>query len=179
MNTSEQYKLYINDRGNFILGHREGYYTMLDAEPAAAEIAHFASRGMVDYMLEDYDDGFKPAAYLCKIDFAAMRAEDIADSMAEGYIRYMNTRRRHPGHITAALYNIGFYFETESAGEGYELRQIPTYYLPYLVNGDKSGLEDFSQLVAAIELDEEIEVVAYEYEPDFSGECACLCRRKG
>ena len=41
-----------------------------------------------------------------------------------------------------------------------------------------SGLED-SELADAEALEEDIEVVAYEYEPDGYGEYTCLCRLKG
>ena len=178
MNTSERYKLYIDNRGRLILGHREGWYDMGGAPEAAEELAQFISRKRADVLLNDYGYGFHPAYFLGRIDLANMSPADIVAPVYAAYDKLINSRRRLPGWLEVAAYDLAFYTQAAVAGEGYELRQIQGCYLPYLVNGDPSGLES-TELVEAIQLDEEIEIVAYEYEPSGYGEYTCLCRLKG
>lgn len=178
MNTSEHYKLYIDDRGDIILGHREGYYNMSDAPAAAEALADFISRKAADVLFNDYGYGFHPAYFIGRIDLANMAPADIVAPIYAAYDKIVNSRRRLPAWLDVVAYDFAFYTQAAMCGEGYELRQVQGCYLPYLVNGDATGLEG-SELVTAESLDEEMEVVAYEYEPSGYGEYTCLCRLKG
>lgn len=180
MKTTEHYKLYIGNRGGFILAHHEGHYFLgYDAAEAAENLAQFIDAKGVAESLETYGSGFHPERYICPVDFAAMTTGEILNAIMRAYERTAGAQRRLASYHSALIYDLHFYLMAATIGEGYEIRQIPGAYLPYLVSGDKSGLEDFAQLVIAIELDDEVEVVAYEYEPSSYGEYTCLCRLKG
>lgn len=178
MNTSEHYKLYIDDRGAFILAHHEGHY-FLGYEPreAAESLAHFISMNSAEVCLDDYGYGFHPERYICPVDFSAMTTREILDALMRSYERTACATRRLSGYHSALIYDLHFYLMAKTPGEGYEVIDMDSSYLPYLVNGDGSGLSE-ADLIVAEAYDSELEVVAWNYEPDSYGRHDVLCRIK-
>lgn len=175
--TSEQYNLYIDNRGSVILGHREGWYDMGDAPEAAEELAQFISRKRADVLLNDYGYGFHPAYFVGHIDLANMATADIVAPIYAAYDKIVNSRRRLPVWLEVVAYDLAFYTQAAMCGEGYKVVDMDSVYLPYLVNGDGTGLSE-ADLIVAEAYDSELEVVAWNYEPDCYDRHDVLCRMK-
>ena len=177
MNTSERYNLYIDNRGEIILGGLDGWYNMGDAPAAAEELAEFISRKQADVLFDDYGYGFHPEFFVGKIDLANMAAGDIVAPVYAAYDKIIHHRRLLPGWLEVVAYDFAFYTRAAMAGEGYKVIDMDSIYLPYLVNGDGTGLSE-ADLIVAEAFDSELEVIAWNYEPDCYGRQDVLCRIK-
>lgn len=178
MKTTEHYKLYIGNRGGFILAHHEGHYFLgYDATEAAESLAHFISMKGAEVCLEDYGCGFNPEAYICPVDFAAMTTGEILNAIMRAYERTACATRRLSCYHGALVYDLHFYLMAATIGEGYRVAYLDCGYLPYLVNGDCTGLSE-ADLIVAEAFDAELEVIAWAYEPDSYGRQDVLCRIK-
>lgn len=178
MNTTEHYKLYIDDRGAFTLANHAGY-CFLGYEPheAAESLAHFISMKGAEVSIEDYCCGYNLETYICPVDFANMTTGEILNALMRSYERVACASRHLSGYHAALIYDLHFYLMAATIGEGYKVLYLDCRYLPYLVNGDGSGLSE-ADLIVAEAFDSEIEVVGWNYEPDSYGRQDVLCRMK-
>lgn len=178
MKTTIHSKLYIDNRGAFILASHAGHYFLgYDAREAAESLAHFISMKGAGICLEDYSYDFHPEKYICPVDFTAMTTGEILNAIMRAYERAACASRRLSSYHGALIYDLHFYLMAATISEGYRVAYLDCGYLPYMVNGDCTGLSE-ADLIVAEAFDSELEVIAWTYEPDCYGRQDVLCRIK-